>query len=860
MAFVIIQLSDIHFSTAEPTNSLMDRKEKLIDSIRSELSYGEHCLFVLSGDIADRGKPQEYEIATSFIDELHKYLLGHLGHPPEFVIIPGNHDHDFDHEDYDEQLRDTVISSVSPSNPPSEKMHEILLQPQAPFRNFADSIKVKYGAYTADECFISHIVHLGEDTVRFLLLNSTRFSKKNEETGKTWFPVEDLSQFLSKNPADGTLSIGVIHHPYKWHHPDNANKLKIVLEEFCDVLLTGHEHQIDRYLKTRKSTEQNLYVEGGVLQDHCRPNESTFNIVRIDQDKNIFRCKSKSWTGQIYDAITEESEHRYLRLRQVVRNDFELNADWHKWLEQVGTDFRHPRAHDINLSDLFVYPDLRKLDVKRACKPSGLVRDREVLGYIQDKRRVLIAGNEKMGKTSLCKSLFSDLREAGLVSIIFRSEFTFKSNKNKSVQERLREVIDTVVKRIYVPSSAARFWNTPIENRAIIIDDYDRLALSIGGRDSLLNWCNDNFGIVIVTADPGIRMREVLNRTLDDTILWTFEHVDILESDRETRDALIFRWLTFGTDPFEVSQEEIYKTQIRYAQTIDALIGQGAIPSVPLFVLMMLQQLETRGSIESPNGLYGALYELIIRDVIKSACRKLSDVEVRLNYLSEFAYNLYSLKLKYIKQSSFEEWHKSYCDDYNLILNCQEVVSQLREIGVLRRDTEAVGFKYRYYYCYFLARYLSHHIHEQPIVDEVEKLSTVLYNIDAANTMLFLCHLSKNPHILNMILMAAKRHFLDADKYDLSQAPKVLPEGRITPTPLMLVEDSSPAEERKQSLRRHDDTDPPRGLEKIQEDSKDELEGDVDIIQLVNEANSAHHAHSGEVGRLFRMIPATDSG
>ncbi len=841
MTFKLIQLSDIHLTTEPSTNSIMTRIDTLLGAFRGELSRGDKCIVVFSGDITNRGKKEEFDIAHEFLGQLYEGLKDHLDKSPIFIIIPGNHDHDFEHKDYDEQLRNIVIEASTPSAPPNLKTKSILFQPQEPFRQFIKNAQNDIGAYGVEDLFISHTINLEDESVRFLLLNSTMFTKKKEEAGKSWFPVEELTQYMGKHPSEGAVSIGVIHHPYNWLHPDNAIKLKNVLEDYCDVVITGHEHHSSHYLKVRKSTEQNLYIEGGVLQNIEQPDESTFNYVKIDTVNKSFNCKSIGLIAGIYEPITNESEHRFLRLRQLVRNNFELTNEWKIWIEQIGTDFQHPRKRNLNLSDLFVYPDLRKLDVKNACRPSGLVRDREVLGYIQEKRQVLIAGNEKTGKTSLCKSLFTDLREAGLVPIILRSEFAIKSPRNLSIEDRLHSAINSIVERIYTPSSASRFWQIPIEQRAILIDDFDRLSLSIGGRDSLLGWCNKNFGIVIVTADPGIRMGEILNRTIDDTVLWTYEHVDILESDRETRDALIHRWLYVGTDPFETSHEELFTDRVRYAQVIDALIGKGAMPSVPLFIFMMMQQLETRGSIENSSGLYGSLYELIIRDTVKGACSKISDVEVRLNYLSELAYYSYSIGRKHIIASDFIEWHDSYCDKYNLMLDCTRTIQQLRDIGVFRRNGDNVGFKYRYYYCYFLARYLSNNIHEKRIIDEVENLSRALYNNDAAQTMLFLCHLSKNPKILELILAAAKSHFTPIAKYSLLDTPKVLPDRRIYPTPLMISENSSPSDEREQSLRRQDDVDPPKGLKEVGDDSSDEPKGDESILRMINEANSAHH-------------------
>lgn len=853
MAFFAIQLSDIHFSTRKDSNPLLERDKDLFSSIRGELSRGDQCLLVLSGDIADCGNLAEYDIAENFIEALMVDLTNHLGNTPQIVLIPGNHDFDFSHEEYDQQLRETIIDSATPSNPPSSKMDDILFKPQEAFRNFADNLYKKHEACISKGLYCNHCIELGDNNVSLYILNSTRFTKIREEAGKSWFPVEKLSQFMSKSVSpEDTIVMSVIHHPYQWYHPDNASKLKGVLEEFCDVIFTGHEHQSGHYLKKYKSNEQNLYIEGGVLQEHETPQTSTYNIVRLDTERKIFCCKSMVWNGKIYKAINEESEHRYLRLRQEARNNFDLTADLQNWLEQVGTDFRHPRSHELKLSDFFVYPDLRKLNVKRACKPSGLVRDREVLGYIQEKRRVLIAGHEKIGKTSFCKSLFTDLREAGLVPLILRSEFIVTNQKKETISDCIKSAIVKIIEKTYVPSSAVCFWHTPIENRVIIIDDYDQLSLSLDGRDHLLKWCGENFGIVIVTADPGIRMREILNRTIDDTILWTFEHVDILEADRETRDSLISQWLVLGTDPFEVSQDELYKDRVRYAHMIDALIGQGAIPSVPLFILMMMQQIETHGAIENSTGLYGALYELIIKDVVKVGCSKLSDIEVRLNYLSEFAFFLYLTKKINIDYATFQKWHIDYCDEYNLMLNEQTLVKQLCHIGVFRHKNDYIGFKYRYYYCFFLARYLSLHIHESEIIDEIQTLSKILYNTDVANTMLFLCHLSKNPKIIQLILKTAKDHFVGEEKYDLSKAPKVLPEGKIIPASLTLTH-SSPVEERKKNLRKQDDFAPPRGLNQPSMDEEKELELEEETIKLVNEMNSAGHVIRicGQIVRNF---------
>ena len=76
MTINLIQLSDIHFSIDETNNPIMQRIDRLIGAFRSELSREDNCLVLFSGDIANRGKQEEYDIAFKFFKKmLLKFLL-----------------------------------------------------------------------------------------------------------------------------------------------------------------------------------------------------------------------------------------------------------------------------------------------------------------------------------------------------------------------------------------------------------------------------------------------------------------------------------------------------------------------------------------------------------------------------------------------------------------------------------------------------------------------------------------------------------------------------------------------------------------------------------------------------------------
>jgi hypothetical protein len=304
---------------------------------------------------------------------------------------------------------------------------------------------------------------------------------------------------------------------------------------------------------------------------------------------------------------------------------------------------------------------------------------------------------------------------------------------------------------------------------------------------------------------------------------------------------LIGKWLLAGTDKYQIDTDALYQEKLRYDVIIDGLIGKGAIPSLPIFILMMMQQLEAGAPVEGSTGMYGTLYELVIRDVIKGAAINPADLEVKLNYLSEFAYALYLSGNRAINDVEFKIWHSKYCDTYNSQLHVDKVVKDFNNIGVFNICGTDIGFKYRYYYCFFLARYLSHNIHENHVFVIVEKLCSSLHNNDFANTILFLCHQSKDPRILSLIISTVKGHLAGTTEYNLAYSPSILPMQTIKPARLVLTLET-PETEMIKELRSRDEVERPHGLNEILSAERDPEEEAAGIITLINTANSAQHS------------------
>ncbi len=838
MALTIIHLSDMHLSN-EIENFLLNRVDQLCGAIRSIVNPQDHCAVIFTGDITNCGKAEEYNLAIKIVAMLKREIQNHTHKDPPFLFVPGNHDHDFSNPQYDEQMRKVLIDSSTPMNPPSPRIHEILLETQKPYREFVKNISTVASVYAVVDLLESHTLDFDQLTVKFLLLNTTRFTRKKEIAGTSWFPLDKISNHLKEEEEKGgTLNVCLLHHPYNWNRSDNANLMRKLLESRCDVVFTGHEHTTDIFMHSRKKTEQNLYVEGGILQDHDNTDNSSFNIIKVNPVDQKFFCTTFFWNGSLYDQLTEPYEHKYLRLRQALQNELELKNEWENWLQQIGTDFRHQRCQHLTLNDIYVFPDLQKLDIRKACSPRGIVRDNNVVGFIQEKKRVFIAGAEKMGKTSLSKQLFKSLREAGFAPLLLDKTFNIPKGR-LTVREKIHAGINEVAMRIYSQDSVTRFWQTRISERAVIVDDYEKIKLGDGGREKLVRWLDENFSLVVLISSPGIRMTEFLQRREGEAILWTFEHTDIKEFDAESRLMLIEKWLKAGTDGFEDTQE-LYKQKVHWIKIIDNLVDQGALPSLPLFILMIMQQLEAGGTVTGSLGGYGTLYEIIIKDVLKGAAKNSADLEVKLNYLTYFAFELFRKKKRGLSEMAMVEWHVWYCKEFPCQLVLNQVLAEFLSIGVFNQCQTDYGFKYSYYYCFFLARYLSRNLHkEHDAMDIVKIMCSQLYINDFANTMLFLCHMSNHPDIFDLIMNTVRGHFKAAGEYSLVDTPSILPMEMIKPPKLILLTED-PDQEMLKELRSMDDEKISQGLQEIVSAESENIE-EKNMIELINNINSAHH-------------------
>ncbi|HEX4766157.1 MAG TPA: metallophosphoesterase [Lichenihabitans sp.] len=232
----IAHLSDLHFGHLDPA---------ILPVLRGTLLDVRPDLVVVSGDLTQRARREEFEHARQFLDGL----------PFPRLVVPGNHD---------VPLYDVVDRWLRPLG----KYKAIISPDLEPV--YADG----------------EVVVVGVNTARALTFKSGRINRRQV--------VRCRERFASLGDTGPVTRIVVAHHPFIL--PDGANpndligRARMGLLAFAaagvDLILSGHLH-VSRTLQGAITSDDAgpaaLLVQAGTATSTRRRNEvNSFNVLRID--------------------------------------------------------------------------------------------------------------------------------------------------------------------------------------------------------------------------------------------------------------------------------------------------------------------------------------------------------------------------------------------------------------------------------------------------------------------------------------------------------------------------------------------------------------------------------------------------
>lgn len=843
---VILHLSDIHINKQE--NPILTRVDTIAAALRAEATQVETCFIVVSGDIAFSGRTGEYSIARRFLSSLlRKIESDHSMAQVELILVPGNHDCNFQNSS---GLRDLVIGNF-PNLEDFDVNSDIVINCLSVQDKFFEFFKALTGCSlsSTERLYGEREYQVGDYQIRFYLYNTAWVSQLNEEPGKLFYPVSLAASADSlTRPVD--MAVSVLHHSLNWLEPTNARNLRSHLERTSDIILTGHEHVSSRVSRSSDSGSEVTHVEGAALQVRDHKDSSGFNIIYLDLNEKRQRATEYKWAHTLYKEVRRPKWVNFNRNPLLAQLAFVNNSRWSEVLEDPGTAFTHPRRDSLKLSDLFVYPDLSW----KAIEPVVSKRDRRVASdklveFITSNSNIILTGPSNSGKTTLAKRLYVDIKQyKGVVPILLTGTELKQAARKRNF---LKAFVDAF-SRQYSVEQSSRYTQLEPSKRLLIIDDFEQSRLSRKAQKDFLSIAKSFAGYVLIFADDLFMIEQMTQSAGDrNKELDAFEHCEIKEFGFQLRGTLIERWLGLGyemTEPPENFEHQIATTE----KMVVTLLGKNLLPSFPLTILTILQTAEASASPGTASGSYGYLYEALITSALARVNKSLVNVDMKYTYLAHLAYAFYkSDTTSGLSREAIDEISMSYFSKFRISFSVDKMLSELEQTDILTVIGGNYAFKYKYIYCYFIARYFRDSVSTSSDARaEIRRISSRLHVEDNANVLVFYLYLTRDVDVIEHVLKMARQVYADYDPCDFEKDVRFVNNLYVDNEPLILPA-GDPAEHRENERARRD--------ELIEEDEYNEdirdlaYRDDLDDVLKVNFSLKTLHV----MGQVLRNFPGS---
>jgi 3',5'-cyclic AMP phosphodiesterase CpdA len=244
----IAHLSDLHFGRVDAA---------VISPLIQALKSLAPDLIVVSGDLTQRAKPEQFREARSFLDSL----------PARVLAVPGNHD---------------------------VPLHNVLQRFFRPFGNYRRFVCDDLEPAMIDD----QIAVVGVNTARSAVFKGGRINEAQ---------MARLRELLCRLPGTVT-KIVVTHHPFDLppgHDSRDlvgraAKAMRMLADCGADILLSGHLHESrasDTRLRYRIDGFVALVVQAGTATStRVRGEANSFNVLRIDHPR--VRVERHAWNGR----------------------------------------------------------------------------------------------------------------------------------------------------------------------------------------------------------------------------------------------------------------------------------------------------------------------------------------------------------------------------------------------------------------------------------------------------------------------------------------------------------------------------------------------------------------------------------
>ncbi|MBD5492513.1 MAG: metallophosphoesterase [Lachnospiraceae bacterium] len=704
MELIIAQLTDIHIKQKSDLDILLQRTNSIVGAIFEVVRNAKETMLLIcvTGDVAFSGTEEQYGLAENFFDDIYEKIISRSFEIyVQFIFVPGNHDCDFASKE--NKVRTTVIKS-SELDMNDDTTMEICTSIQANYFNFVNYYAEKKLASLnrRNSIFTQNVIineKLGKYNIKLHCLNTAWCSSLHEKKDMLFSVPEGIDK---KNEDD--IVITLMHHGENWFHWKGVENWENYHKEYSDIILIGHDHFSQFVQKTNYDSTTNYFIKGNQLYSTEEPDQSGFNIFKVNLEDNIEFFYTYSWNGKLFERVIDSKARRFERNRYS-KYRISIARELRERLEDIEIDISSKYKSPLLLSDIYVFPPLKGENLNNSNKTQLYRGQESILNIIQTQKKVLINGDKEYGKTALLKRLFVIFYSMDLFPI-FIDVGDIRSANEDDTNTLIREAY----KSSYYNLNVDEILQKEKENRVCLIDDFDETILGDKSQKVFLEYINTQFDIVILTENNRNSLVDVAkNLETNDFINNMFYTLEITQLRRYGKSKIVDKWLLLEDPEQDINSKEFDGKRKDKLSQMQNVLKNGYFRNTPLEFLLVLSYMENSEAMNTDYSRFSYVYDCLIRDKINDISEQDSKMALAYRTLLEIlAYDLYSND----ESATFDEQYvlesiANYNENYpRLMGNSVKIIQRLVQYKILEERNDKYKFKYDYMYYYFAGSYI----------------------------------------------------------------------------------------------------------------------------------------------------------
>lgn len=709
MDLIIAHLTDIHIKEETDLDILADRTDSIVGAIAETIRNAKETVLLIcvTGDITYSGTEEQYAIAELFFDDIYEKISNRYNNLDiHFVFVAGNHDCDFEHP---MNTARTAIIKSGEINMNDGATMELCTSIQTNYFNFVEKYvgRKLTAPNRKNSIFTENILAsdtLGDYKIKLHCFNTAWCSFKHETKEMLFSVPENISR-----KGDKDIVITLMHHANNWFNWEGSEIWESYHKEFSDIILVGHDHYSNFVLEKNYDASTNYFIRGNQLYSTEQPQQSGFNIFKINLEDNTEIFYTFAWNGKLYKRIIDSKAQVFERNR-FSKSRVSLVKELKEYLEDIEIDISCKHKPQLLLSNIYVFPVLKGEKLENPNKVKTYREQENILEVIQNKKKILINGNKEYGKTALIKRLFMIFYEMGCYPVFLEA-----GEINSASDDMVSSLIRDSYQKSYINLDVDEVMQIlDKEKRVCFIDDFDDIALTDKSMKKFLEYIDSQFGIVILTQNNKNCMVDTVKRLETNEYLEDiYFELEIGKLRRYGRNRIIDKWLLLEDPDQDINSQEFDAKRRAKLTQMQTILKNGYFSNTPLDFLLVLSYIDNFETMNADYSRYSYIYDCLIRNKINELSN--SDSKIALAYktlLEILAYDLYSND----EEGLFEESYvlraiTDYKENYPTIKDTSvKIIEKLIQHKILEERKGKYKFKHNYMYDYFVGSYIIEHL------------------------------------------------------------------------------------------------------------------------------------------------------